>query len=156
MTLNSKILVLLSIVLLGCSDDKRNFERQEELASYMRDVQSVEHDNPKSFVILIAGTCGSCNQETLSFLSKLGDDDRFSDYDKFIVIPKENFDLVDELKLRIGDDFEIFKDKDVQLLRYGLLFEKNVLIEYVDGNKIEHWDWMDMESLYPLNNHYFQ
>ncbi len=145
------LILLVFTCFIGCN---KTFERKEQVLNYLKEVHNITLDKEFNIVIIISGHCGSCTEETFSLIRKFNEDARFTGHGKFIIIPKENFHIIEYLD-NLKTDFHILKDKDIKLLRYGLLFPKNLLLEYENYERIRYWGWLYLDELYKINKKYF-
>lgn len=147
---------MFSTFLLSCSNNKNEkFERRSELINYLEKIQGIKLEKENNIIVIISGHCGSCNRATISFLKRIQKDSRFSSFGKYILMPKENFHVVPTLEKELKGGFEILKDKDIKMLRYGLLYSKNVFLELSDYDNIKYWGWLYMEDIYTVESNYF-
>ena len=150
-------IILLLLVVTSCLNvkDDEDFERKSQLLNYLEEIQNIELEK-NNIVVIISGHCGSCNQETISFLKKLEEDKRFSSFRKYILMPKENFHVIPNLKSELNGGFQILKDRNIKMLRYGILFSKNVFLEFNNYDNVKYWGWLHMEDIYTIESNYFK
>jgi len=152
----NKLYVYIALILAGCVTKDKTFERKAELFNYFMSIHSIDLTNGgNSFVIIISGHCGSCTKETIDFIEKLGKDNRFSFYEKYVLVPQENNHLIPEITDILNENFVILEDSNLKMIRYGLLYSKNVFLE-INDNEIQYWDWLYMDNIYNIRKHYFK
>lgn len=154
---NIFFVTLVLLCFIGCFEKENlKFERKDELINYLNEIHDINLTTQnKSFIVLISGHCGSCTKATVDFLERLGNDERFTMFDKYVIVPEENNQIIPSLKILLKNKFKILEEENIRMMRYGILFPKNVFLE-LRNDKIKFWGYLYMDEIYDIETRYFE
>ena len=142
-----RILSIGFIMLLSCNHQPR-FEREDQIKAYLSEEHSFQIPQDKDlYIILFSGQCGSCNKRTVDIALQL----KKKENSEIKVILHKDFlrqiDAFDSLAI------DTFHDKDNKLLRYGLDFDKNLIL-YFSDQRIKYWNWLYMDQIFSVRDRF--
>ncbi len=143
------IFCLFLFVLSNCSKES-NFPYIEQLTGYLDEVQKI-NIRGETIIIIVTGSCGSCEDRTLKFVEEIVLKKEFKNVKKYIVFPNNHEESVKRFE---NKGFNVILDKDFKLSRYGLDFDKNLLVHLLDSDRIKYWEWMYMEKFFNIGKEY--
>lgn len=148
-----KFKIALTIYMLFfCScQNSVEFEKKNEIFAFLENEFNIDIKGERSIIIFISGSCGSCTIETVNILEKLGKTQALNEVKKILIVPMRHlhfFDKNDKIQ------FELLKDEDFLLEKYGLNFDKNLIIEFGKDNKVKYWEWLYMDRIYNVKKFY--
>lgn len=138
-------LITLFFVLLfyGCSN--KMTEEQTLVTRYLKEQQKIELSSLDScFVVVISGNCGSCTEQTISFLRKLGNNkDRYFKHAKIVILPENNAYAIDSIGV---SSIKFIVDDGYNLSKYGVNFPKNIILEFKQ-NSLVFQNWLYLNKI---------
>jgi thioredoxin-related protein len=135
------VLVLISFI-LSCTSP---FERERQIKEYLL----TEHDfditaiDRELYIVLFSGNCGSCNSRSVNFISDL----KKIDADIKVILHHE---FINEQMIFDSLDIHYFFDSTNKLMRYGLDFDKNLVLLYQKRGNLKYWNWLHLDLFYSV------
>ena len=118
--------------------------------SYILNERNI-HLEQEAIVMTITGTCGSCDRQTTDLLNELSKIENYDLILKIVIISDRQIETISKAE---NIDFIIISESDYVLGRYGINFDKNLLIHYSKTEKIKFWKWLYMENFHDIRDYY--
>lgn len=140
------IFYFILIAVYSCSSDFAHSDR----ISYFLNERNIYLEQ-EAIIITITGTCGSCDRQTTDLLNELSKIDNYDLILKIIIISDRQIETISKTE---NNEFIIISESDYVLGRYGINFDKNLLIHYSKTEKIKYWKWLYMENFHDIRDYY--
>ena len=134
------------IAVYSCSSDFNHSDR----ITYFLSERNIFLEQ-EAIIITITGTCGSCDRQTIDLLNELSKIDNFNLILKIIIISDRQIGIISNIE---NNEFIIISESDYLLGRYGINFDKNLLIHYGKSEKIKYWKWLYMDNFHDIRDYY--
>lgn len=144
----SKYLLLFLVFITSCNH-QNNFEREDYLFRYLKEVQHLNIDNTNQLVFIINNKTCNCTGNPNEII---GDNFTRNNLRKLIIMGKSDVQLIDSLSKKITNHKILF-DTENKLSDYGLTSSVNFIFEIID-KKIIYWNYMDNESKVEIAKRY--
>lgn len=138
--------ILTMIAVYSCSSDFNHSDR----ITYFLSERNIFLEQ-EAIIITITGTCGSCDRQTTDLLNDLSKIDNFTLILKIIIISERQMETISKFE---NNEFIIISESDYVLGRYGINFDKNLLLHYSKSEKIKYWKWLYMENFHDIRDYY--
>jgi len=144
----SKYLLLFLVFITSCNH-QNNFDREDYLFRYLKEVQHLNIDNTNQLVFIINNKTCNCTGNPNEII---GDNFTRNNLRKLIIMGKSDVQLIDSLSKKITNQKILF-DTENKLSDYGLTSSVNFIFEIID-KKIIYWNYMDNESKVEIAKRY--
>jgi hypothetical protein len=141
---------LLFIVGFSNCTNSNVFEYEDRVLNYFHDVHNIALDD-ESIIVIFTGSCSTCQERTYRFVTEISSKAEFNHIAKYVVFPMKH---VEYSSSYLNSEFEVIMDVDYKLNRYGLDFDKNLLVHFEKGQKVKYWQWMYMQYFFDIGAEY--
>lgn len=115
--------------------DKISFEKEYQLKQYLVTQQNIDFKVGTLAIFINSSSiaCGPCDDELLYFLNEIICDEATIRYKKLIITSEERISIFSSIE---PNNVEFLVDSEYNLLRHGIDFSYNFLVEYDAEGKV--------------------
>jgi thioredoxin-related protein len=150
--MNKLIIFFLTVLLIAISCNvKDDFERQDEIINYIRDLNTVNYGNKNMLIVFLTGGCGECHEETINLINDLDCERHYKNYKKLLIISENNLEYKNSLEIY---NFKKIEESFYSLSKHGVNFYDNLVIVFNSKGKVIKWDWLKNENIVKVRKNF--